>query len=439
MLSSALKYVSGSSVYRNYDVSSTSRLSAGPWRIFDAQRRGNATNGVTAQAGRAVEVSVFVFEKKSLEQHQPLNSRSPRVTYEHVYVALRKEVNLLSKLRHPGCLELVEPLEESRSSLIFVTERVVSTVQMVAARGEVDRVEAQMGLLQLTKALTFLHGSAGIVHSNLLPEVIFINSKNDWKLGGFRYGIVLAENSPSDFPEYNPRFPRNVQRNFDFSAPEYMLKSDIGPHNDMFSLGCLVVALYNKGKSPIQCEYNSHLYSKAVEKSSALSNYGQVPDFIKPVLSQLLSKLPEQRPSASAFELSSFFDNILMSTIRFLESFPEKTPTEKVAFLRGLSGVFKDFPKNTLQKKMLPLLLAELKDTSLISSVLPNVFLICKDLDEADFTTTVLPQLKPYMAVSEPSTAALIFLSNIDLMRRKTSAQDFKDRKSKFDYRNSNV
>jgi SCY1-like protein 2 len=42
---------------------------------------------------------------------------------------------------------------------------------------ELDEIEIQKGLIQIGKALQFLHESAKLVHSNLTPEAIVVNAK----------------------------------------------------------------------------------------------------------------------------------------------------------------------------------------------------------------------------------------------------------------------
>jgi len=42
---------------------------------------------------------------------------------------------------------------------------------------ELDEIEIQKGLLQIGKALQFLHESAKLVHSNLTPDAIIVNAK----------------------------------------------------------------------------------------------------------------------------------------------------------------------------------------------------------------------------------------------------------------------
>ena len=91
---------------------------------------------------------------------------------------------------------MVEPLEETRTELTFVTETVtasLSTILSPAAGSrrngkrppeaessrdlDLDEVEIQKGTLQIAKGLHFLHQQAKLVHLNLSPEAILINSK----------------------------------------------------------------------------------------------------------------------------------------------------------------------------------------------------------------------------------------------------------------------
>jgi len=190
------KFVSSvsSNIYSTYDVQQHPKFRSGPWAVYDAQRRASSS----PRPAHQVQVSVFTFEKKSLDLSTPLrgSSGTSRTKNEAVFNRLRKEVSLLSRLRHPCLLEVVEPIEETRGTLTFATERVISTLASViggsedvdgysdssrgtdaGTRSELDELEIQSGLSSLTKALQFLHESAMIVHSNLTPQAIYINAK----------------------------------------------------------------------------------------------------------------------------------------------------------------------------------------------------------------------------------------------------------------------
>jgi SCY1-like protein 2 len=97
----------------------------------------------------------------------------------------------MTRLRHPCILEVVEPLEETRSELTFATEQVMAPLSEALhndhrADVQLDEVEIQKGLLQVARGLEFLH-DAKMVHSNLTTDAVLINAKGDWKIGGFAW------------------------------------------------------------------------------------------------------------------------------------------------------------------------------------------------------------------------------------------------------------
>ncbi|BFZ60156.1 hypothetical protein YB2330_001178 [Saitoella coloradoensis] len=434
MFSNALKALSGGNIYKSYSVDSTPAFVSGPWKVYDATKRSNK------QA-----VSVFVFEKKNLEA--PLQKPSPLVQakYAQIYEQLKREASSLSRLRHPSILEVAEPVEETAKTLIFATERVTASLATLTGKKDedsfgrkgtrtsrpqetdVDELEIQKGLLQVAKGLSFLHEQAGILHSNLIPEAIYVNAKGDWKISGLGFSISFRDAKPQyDYPEYDPRLPKNVQRDIDFAAPEFVIEEQVDPLSDMFSLGCLIVAMHNRGASPVRADHNTHVYRKIVERLDRL-DWGQVPSYITHVLPQLLTRRPVNRLSASAFQSSKFSDNILMNTIRFLEAFPEKSDHEKASFMRGLLRVLPQFPDRVLQRKVLPSLLEESKDHPLLHLTIPNIYLIITKTPQSDFSAKVLPKLKTIFLVKDQPQATVAMLEGLHVVKEKATAKEFKE------------
>ena len=202
MLANALKSFSSTNISAHYSVSSTLAATAGPWKIYPAKNK---------KTGK--ECSVFVFDKKSLiDAHRSGLSRAEAAEFKRAVEAaverLKKEASAIAKLRHPGILEVVEPVEETRGGgLQFVSEPVTASLSGLLQdkdeqeRGggvggrasryvtedadgnrrrreiEIDELEIQKGLLQVSKALEFLHENAGLVHGNLTPDAILVNAK----------------------------------------------------------------------------------------------------------------------------------------------------------------------------------------------------------------------------------------------------------------------
>ncbi|KAF1814271.1 kinase-like protein [Eremomyces bilateralis CBS 781.70] len=482
MFSNALKSFT-SNISSNYSVASQPSSLSGPWKIYDAKKK---------STGKAA--SVFVFDKKSLEPHGGgLGGRSSTASlkrvHEEVVERLKKEASSLARLRHPSVLELVEPVEETRGGgLMFATELVTASLAGLLqekddqersggvggrpskyvvedAEGvkrrrelEIDELEIQKGLLQLGKGLEFLHESAGLVHGNLTPDAIFINAKSDWKIAGLGFSSPPSDStsstpsiSLSEVLNSDPRLPRFVQLNLDYSSPDFVVDNNITTAADMFTLGILILALYNSPhKSPLDTSSSISTYKRIFSSSSSVPSQGNnflikgsLPREVPNLLSRLITRRPAQRLSAREFQQASYFDNILISTIRFLESLPAKTPSEKSQFMRGLPRILNQFPKTVLEKKVLPALLDETKDRELLAMVLQNGFKIITTLPPTHarraFTDKVIPKLKDVfttpsgskVAAPERDTAKeaglMVLLENLKTVSDHCTGKDFKD------------
>jgi SCY1-like protein 2 len=202
MFSKALNYVT-SNINSNYTIASAPTSTSGPWKIYDAKKKSTGKG-----------VSVFVLDRKALDSHSSSLGRSSAASIkratEEVIERLKKEASSLARLRHPNILELVEPVEDTRNGIQFATETVTASLSRLLqdkdeeerlgggggrtsrfvtedADGrkerrevEIDELEIQKGLEQVSKALEFLHDHAGLVHGNLTPDAIFVNAKVGW-------------------------------------------------------------------------------------------------------------------------------------------------------------------------------------------------------------------------------------------------------------------
>ena len=488
MWSSALKSFQ-SNINSNYKIADAPSSTAGPWRIFDAK---NKSTGKPA--------SIFVFDRKSLDgQGGGLGGRGSaqqlKKVQDDVVERLKREAASLARLRHPSILELMEPVEDTRSGgLQFATEPVTASLsgllrekdEQERSSGpggrrsrfvvddpesggkrrreiEIDELEIQKGLLQVGKGLEFLHESAGLVHANLTPDAIFVNAKGDWKISGLGFsgkseGTTVATSAPyialSETLNFDPRLPRNVQLNLDYCSPDFVMDNNVSSAADMFSLGLLIVALYNSPhQSPLETNMSISTYKRLFSSSSTVPSQSNnfissspLPRPVSNLLPRLITRRPAQRMSAREFQQAEYFDNILVSTIRFLESLPAKTPNEKSQFLRGLPRIINQFPKTVLEKKVLPALLDEMKDRELISLILQNVFKMIKimpsgrrafgekvvpKLREVFLTTSNADKKKDAAAQPERDSAKeaglMVLLENMDLVAENTNGKEFKD------------
>lgn len=476
MFSNALKTFS-SNISSNYQISPHPVVISGPWRVHDGKKK---STGTTA--------SVFIFDKKCLEPRAggfgKGSSSSSKKLLEEVVDRLKREASSLARLRHPSILQVLEPVEETRNGgLMFATEHVMASLggllrqkdeqermgartsrymieRANGSRGrmelEIDELEVQKGLLQVAKGLEFLHESAGLVHGNLNPEAIYINAKSDWKITGLGFaGPPDSSESRSNLPPlalsevlyYDPRLPSSVQLDLDYTSPDFALDSNVSPSADLFSLGLVIVAIYNSPHvSPIQAHSNLSTYKKLLSSPSSTpsqaNNFlasGSIPnDLLSHVLPRLITRRPAQRVNAREFQQSQYFDNILVSTIRFLESLPTKNQSEKSQFMRGLQRVLPEFPASVLERKILGALLEELKDRDLLSLILQNIFGILQRIPSSRraFPEKVIPRLKEVFATgpgkaqerdSKRDAGLMVVLEHMKVIAGNCSGMEFKD------------
>ncbi|CDO70745.1 hypothetical protein BN946_scf184798.g60 [Trametes cinnabarina] len=315
---------------------------------------------------------------------------------------------------------MVEPLEETRNELIFATEPLLSSLHLSIPGShhytplvELDEVEIQKGILQLCKGLSFLHSSARLIHSNINPESVVINSSGDWKLSGLGLTIPLskADGGPSrwEFPTFDGRALSYTQRSFDYIAPEYALDEVLDPASDMYSLGCLIYAVHCKGNPPFK--NHGSLNSVRANAGKPLTGMVRLEQDLRALLSALITRHPQTRPNPSDLPLHPFFSSLPVSTLNFLDrsNFAAKTREEKISFMKGLISVLDRFSEGLRIRKILPSLLEEI-------------------LSAPQFASLVLPSLKPLFAIKEPPQNMLTLLDNLQMLQDKTEKPVFRER-----------
>jgi SCY1-like protein 2 len=473
MFSTAFKSFT-SNITANYDISKQSTATAGPWTIFDAKKKSTGA-----------QTSVFVFKREALDVGSGgfgarASATSIRKVQDEVVDRLKKEASSLARLRHPSILQLVEPVEETRSGgLMFATEPVLASLAGALAQKDrrqssdsrtrpereegpshalkdvdLDELEIQKGLLQVAKGLEFLHDQAKQVHGNLNPDAIFINAKSDWKISGLAYAgppdgaeghQPVPQISLSEVLHHDLRIPRFVQLNLDYTSPDFVLDSNVNFSADIFSLGLVLLACYRRPHtSPIETHGSQSTYKKICNSAATVPNPGNnylcsnnLPRELAQTLPRVLARRPAQRMSASEFQQSQYFDNILVNTMRFLDALPAKSPAEKSQFMRGLGRVMPQFPPSILGKKVLSALLDELKDRDLLALILQNIFHIIKTIPESKVAVSdkVLPSMKDIFLSKSKSeerdtskeAGLVIVLENLQLISRNCTAKQFKE------------
>ncbi|XP_055296936.1 SCY1-like protein 2 [Sitodiplosis mosellana] len=409
--------------------------SAGPglcWKVYKGTKRS------TKQS-----VSVFVFDKNQLKYIKE--------DRDAILEVLKRGVIQLTKIRHPRVLTVQHPLEESRDSLAFVTESVLASLANYLGNysnmpspnestqfPSLHEIEIKYGLMQLMEGLQFLHTDVKMIHRNICPESVVINNENCWKIFGFDYCCLLTVDQDTGKvggTEQSAYIQVNrvslLQPILDYSAPEWIIDSQQFCSSDVYSLGVLIYSIHSANKKPFKLFGTNLETYKAFAMDLKFGKYPQltcIPSGIVDNVRLMLHYNPDTRPNLYELLKISYFDDFGVKTLSYLESLYQWDNLQKSKFFKGLPQILEKFPERLNRKQILPCLIKEFVNATMIPFVLPNVLLIAQNCpSQTEYLADIQRHLLPIMKIEQPIHILLIFMQNMELLIKLSTLQVIKN------------
>lgn len=117
-----------------------------------------------------------------------------------------------------------------------------------------------------------------------------------------------------------------------------------------------------------------------------------------------------------------------MKTLSYLESLYQWDNLQKSKFFKGLPQILEKFPERINRKQILPCLIKEFVNASMIPFVLPNVLLIAKNCpSQTEYLADIQRHLLPVMKIEQPIHILLIFMQNMELLIKLSTVQVIKN------------
>nr|XP_034191914.1 SCY1-like protein 2 [Osmia lignaria] len=431
-LSQLSNVLPGNPVTREFEINAHI-ASAGPallWKVYSGYKKS------TKQ-----EAAIFVFEKRILDKF----SKNDK---ELILETLKRGVAQLTKLRHPQILTVQHPLEESRDSLAFATEPVLASLANVLGNHDnlpqllpnnlkdykLHDVEIKYGLLQLGEGLAFLHGDVKLLHRNLCPESIVVNSHGAWKIFGFDFCAlnqsVEGKQSQWSYVEYDMSVSFAAQPNLNYQAPECILASSVGTASDIFSLGILAYILHSPMNVPLYDCKNDLMKCKhfldCFTNSTIASKLLPIPDNLRDTVKLMLNHNPELRPDAHQFVKIEYFMDIAVKTLNYLDKIFQWDNLQKSQFYKGLPQLLKQLPHRVILHRVLPSLYKELINPPMIPFVLPSIIYAMEKSSVEEFRECILPNIKHVLTLDDPPQISLVLMQHVDLLLKLCTAEVIK-------------
>ena len=426
--------------------------SCGPWLIYEARRK---RQGVGEREGANVFFHARGRGRRVVPPPGPVKHPAVSVWILRKSVgpagvaAARRGAAALARVRHPGVLRVVDALEETKTSLVIVTEAVsASAADALITRFEglpgadpalvaapPSALDVKAGLAGAAAALAFLHADAATVHRGVSPTTLMLTRFGGWKLAGFDWAEPVAGvDAALGGGDAAPRPPP-----FDWSAPgpaAAAARPDVatappeavpGPAaaaaaGDVFSWAATAVALL--AREPASLPKGPALAQLAGGPPPA-----GIPADAWAALAPCLRADPNARPPAVALAATPWLarDPVL----RALQAIADggsagRDPAARagawmeVASRAPLAALDARVRRTRLQ----PALLADARDVSLQPQTLPLLLAIVTggDVGEADFDDAVLPALRPVAAHAAGAALALLARSAGALAAKTTPA-----------------
>lgn len=260
---------------------------------------GEGASGEVFRVQRRTDAEVFAMKQIPKGNHG---------RQENDEESLQTEISCLRKLRHRHIVNMVEVIESERTLWIIM--------ECASGGGLYDRIialkhfseaSAARVVKQILKAVAYMH-SMGVVHRDLKPENILLDSKDmdaDVKVADFGLAVEMNFDGCGLDESMSMKTSTGISGGFCGSpicmAPEVATeKASYGPQCDIWSIGCMLHEMVC-GHPPYTARTCSELF-KIVKKSKGptFENaiWKSVSAEAKDLVSQMLQKQPEDRPSA---------------------------------------------------------------------------------------------------------------------------------------------
>ncbi|XP_054012901.1 SCY1-like protein 2 isoform X1 [Hylaeus anthracinus] len=416
-----------------YDVGKQS-ATAGPenaWRIYDGRRKADGK-----------EISIFLFDKRSVEKPNKLKRKKVSVTD-----ILRYGLQQLESFPHPKILQVYK-VNEYMSTLAFASEPVLASLANVLAYQEQQQhinaqtrqisssssraayakdynlldIEIKYGLLQITEALLFLHGVSKILHRNVCPASIIITKTGTWKLAGFEFFEKFGDGFISLQP-WSSNVPKMAQPNLDYIAPEIQQKKVGSVYSDMYSFGMTICAIFNQGRPLVQANNSCSEYLKQIEqlKEKVAAILPVIPLPLQDAVTHLLDVDPDNRPIAQVLSMIKYFQDPPVHALQFLDISKMKDVVQKEHFYTTtLMEILPYTPKKLWYQHIWTYLQNELEGQEVQSAVLQPVLYIVQNSTQEEYDRILFPTLRLLLANRKTIQGTVTLLEKLHLILNKT-------------------
>ena len=209
-------------------------------------------------------------------------------------LTLAREFRLLSSLRHPNIISVLDYGFDEELSPYFTMELLEGATTILAAgAGATTAVKVDL-LAQTLQALAYLH-RRGVIHRDLKPGNVMVV---DGRVKVLDFGV-------STLRERDVQREQFIVGTLAYMAPEVLMGAPATEASDLYAIGVIAYELFAR-RYPFDTSSVGALRDEIMQKRPSLSAVGA---HLAPFVGALLAKRPEERPESVDDVLAALADH----------------------------------------------------------------------------------------------------------------------------------
>lgn len=216
----------------------------------------------------------------------------PDVDDPGILARFERETEVLRKLRHPNIVHSFGGACKNESRFYAMELIEGGTLEdLLKQRGAFPWELAVEYALQMAEALAYAH-ERGVFHRDVKPGNFLIGPKGALKLSDFGLATMAAARRITAAGK--------TMGTIRYMAPEQISGKEIGPHTDLYALGCVLFQMLT-GRTPFDGVTQAETLQQHLEQPPArvAAEAPSVPASLDVLVSDLLEKDPLNRPQSA--------------------------------------------------------------------------------------------------------------------------------------------
>lgn len=247
-------------------------------------------------------------------------------------IALAQEFRLLSSLRHPHIISVLDYGFDDEQRPYFTMDLLQEPENIVDYAKRLPVNNRVPLLIQVAQALDYLH-RRGIIHRDLKPENVLVE-KGIVKVLDF--GLAIQSN-------HENLSQSEIAGTLGYMAPELLMNEHPSELSDLYALGVVAYEVLN-GKHPFDIANPSHLMMDVLYGNVDFSNL-DIDHELVAIMQRLMDKSPEERIDNAAEVTNRLANAIGIPSII-------ETATIRDSYIQSANFVGRQLPLNTLTQSL---------------------------------------------------------------------------------------